>query len=277
LEALLENTFFVISKLAWTLIAPGNLLVLLGATAWLLRLIGWKRTSRFLLTSLISAVLLLSFFPVGSWLLAPLEKRFPTNPALPVQADGIIVLGGAIDADLSVTWGQVELEASAERVTSLFYLAGLYPQAQLIYTGGSGSLTRQEFRDADQAQLFFEQLGLDDRAILYERQSRNTAENAQFSRELVNPRPGQEWILVTSAFHIPRAVGVFCAQNWPATPYPVDHITTPGRLLHPGFSFANNLSTLEFALREWAGLLAYRLSGRTNTLLPGPSSQCGPD
>lgn len=272
----MDDAFFVASKLAWILIAPDSLLVLLGVAAWLCLLRGWQRLSRSLFSLLTVIMLVLALFPAGAWLLAPLENRFPTNAALPARADGVIALGGAIDADLSAFWGQVELEPSAERITSLIYLAGLYPQAQLVYTGGSGSLSNQEFRDADQAQLLLEQLGFGNRAIVFERQSRNTAENAAFSEALVNPRQEQEWILVTSAYHMPRAVGVFCALNWQVTPYPVDHYTTSGTLLDVGFAFAGNLGLLKVAIREWVGLLAYRFTGRIDELLPGPGSQCQP-
>ena len=69
--------------------------------------------------------------------------------------------------------------------------------------------------------------GLDARRILVETRSRNTYENAVYSKELAQPQPGQIWLLVTSANHMPRAVGCFRAVGFDVIPYPVDYDTGP--------------------------------------------------
>lgn len=271
---MLDGVFFVVSKLGWALISPDSLIVLLGLAAWISLLLGWQRLSRRSLSLLTLLLLCIGFLPVGEWLIAPLETRFAANAALPAEADGVIVLGGAIAPALSESWGQVEFNDSGERLTSFLYLARLYPGAQLVYTGGSGSLGQQELREADYAQFLLGEAGLAERAIVFERDSRNTAENAANSRRLVNPGADGEWILITSAFHMPRAVAVFCQQDWPVTPYPVDHKAETGNLLRVEFAFAGHLDTLRTAVREWVGLLAYRLSGRTSHLLPADDNHC---
>ncbi len=271
----MDTLFFLASKLIWALISPDSLIVLLGLSAWLALLVGWQRLARRLLSLCTLLLVLIGFLPVGEWLIAPLENRFAANAALPAQADGVIVLGGALDAVKSSAWNQAELGNAADRVTGFLHLAYLYPTAQLVFTGGSGTVLEQEFKEADSMRVLLEQLGLGNRAIVFESESRNTFENAVNSKALVAPAPGSNWVLVTSAFHMPRAVGIFCGQDWTVYPYPVDHYSRKGNLLRVQFQFSNNLEILRMAVREWIGLIAYRVSGRSAQLLPSDRNFCG--
>lgn len=270
----MDTAFFLASKIVWALISPDSLIVILGVSAWIAVLLNWQRVSRALLASCALLLLVIGFFPVGEWLIAPLENRFTSNAALPGEVDGIVVLGGAISPRLSNIWQQPELDGGADRLTNFLYLARLYPNAQLVFTGGSGSVTEQEFKEAEMARILFDQLGLAERAIVFESESRNTSENARNSRELVSPEDDEYWLLITSAFHMPRSIGVFCQEGWSAQAYPVDHYSQKGHLLRINFSFGENLSVLGTAVREWVGLTAYRLSGRTDRFLPGERNNC---
>lgn len=270
----MDTLFFLASKIVWALISPDSLIVLLALGAWLALMLGWQKLSRRLLGLCTLLLLLIAFLPVGEWLIAPLENRFTANAALPAEADGIIVLSGAISPLRSAAWDQVEIGDASERLVNFLYLASLYPQAQLVFTGGTGSVTRQEFKAADYARILFQQLEVPERAIIFESESRNTVENAVNSKALVQPVPGQQWILVTSAFHMPRSVGIFCQQDWPVHPYPVDHYSQRGELLRINFAFAENLGLLRRAVREWVGLVAYRVTGRTDRLLAGDRNNC---
>lgn len=273
----MDSLFFVISKVAWAIISPDSLIVILGVGSWLALVLGWTRLSRKLLSLCALLLILIAAFPIGEWLIAPLENRFQANAALPAEADGVIVLSGAINPVQSELWGQVEINRAAERLTAFRYLADLYPQAQLVFTGGTGSLTNQEYKAADYARFLFEQLSLGERAIIYESESRNTAENAANSKALVNPQPGENWILITSASHMPRSVAIFCQQDWPVHAYPVDHQSRKGNLLRLRFSFAGNLALLRTAMQEWVGLIAYRVTGRTDRFLAGDQNHCLPE
>jgi len=285
-----DNLFFTSSKILTLLFSPDNLIVLLAVLGWLALVLGRLGLARRLLSVVTLALLVLGFLPLGSWLLTPLENRFPANLALPAEASGIIVLGGAIDPVLSESWQQTELDNAAERIVAAAYLAGIYPGAQLLYTGGSGQLGQNQWREADYAPFLFRQLGLETSAMLFESESRNTWQNAVNSQALLGsaeaPDSGNmtglasgpvsgNWILVTSAYHMPRAVGVFCRRNWPVYPYPVDHRSTRNVNWGVRFALAENLQRLKTALREWAGLVAYRLSGRSSQLLPGYTNHCG--
>jgi len=143
-----------------------------------------------------------------------------------------------------------------------------YPEARLVYSGGSSSLTNQEYNAADIALTLFIEQGLDSTRILFERESRNTFENAGLSYELAKPKLEKPWVLITSAFHMPHSIGIFCELGWPLIPYPVDYRTTPDPALGIGFNLGGHISLLDIAIHEWLGLLAYRLSAKTTSLLP---------
>ena len=271
----MDTAFFLSSKIIWALLSPDSLIVILGVSAWITAVLKWQKISRSLLASCALLLLLIGFFPVGEWLIAPLENRFTTNVALPSEVDGVIVLGGAVLPRLSNIWHQAELNSSAERLNNLLYLSRLYPNAQLVFSGGNGVFTEQEFKEAETAQILFDQLGLSERAIIFESESRNTAENARNSKALLTPSDEEKWLLITSAYHMPRSIGVFCQQQWKVQAYPVDHYSQKGNLLRLDFRFSENLSVLRTAIREWLGLLAYRLSGRTDRFLPGNENNCG--
>lgn len=264
----MDTVFFWISKLVWLVISPDSLLFLLVVGGWLCLVLHWQKMGRRLIALAALLFLLIGFLPLGEWLIAPLENRFPTNPALPATVDGVIVLGGTVDPELSVLWGQPEISDAAERLTAFVDLANRYPAARLVFTGGSGSLLQQEHKEADVVDEVFFQLGYVNHPVQFEGESRNTYENAVNSKQLVHPVPGETWLLVTSAFHMPRSVGVFCAQQWPVLPYPVDHISRRGQLWRVEFDVLNHLNKLDTALREWLGLAAYRFSGKTSSLLP---------
>jgi uncharacterized SAM-binding protein YcdF (DUF218 family) len=270
----MDTLFFLASKVIWALISPDSLIVILGLSAWLAVIFKWQKLSRSLLAACVLLLLSIGFFPVGEWLIAPLENRFTANAALPSEVDGIIVLSGAIYPRQSNIWQQAEVNSAADRLINFLYLARVYPDAQLVFTGGNGSVNEQEFKAAEIARNLFGQLGLAGRAIIYESESRNTVENVKNSKLLITPELGEKWILITSASHMPRSVAVFCQENWPVHPYPVDHHSQKGNLLRLEFSFSDNLSILNIAVKEWVGLLAYRMSGRTDRLLAGEFNNC---
>ena len=156
---------------------------------------------------------------------------------------------------------------SAERLISFVWLAHIYPDAVLLFSGGSGSLTDQKHRPADTARKIFDQSGLDPERIRFELNSKNTAENALKSYELIQPSPDQHWVLVTSAYHMPRSVGLFRKAGWNVIPYPVDFQTTKSFSLKFDLREIGRLSQ---GIREWLGLIVYRVIGDTLTFFPGP-------
>ncbi|HTQ98808.1 MAG TPA: YdcF family protein [Candidatus Acidoferrum sp.] len=263
----MDTLFFVLSKTLWPLLRPDALLLLaLVALLVLIRRQSLRWAQRLLL-AVIVALLIVAVVPLWAWLQAPLEHRFAANPELPARVDGIIVLGGFLDPELSAYWQQPEVSDSAERALAFAELAKRYPDARLVMSGGSGLLLGPGKREADYMPRLLESLGVDGARVLLERDSRNTYENAVNSKRLVQPKPGEHWVLVTSAFHMPRAVGVFCRQGWPVTPWPVDHQWSP-QANAMDFELAGHWLLLDNIVHEWLGLLAYHLSGKTDALFP---------
>jgi uncharacterized SAM-binding protein YcdF (DUF218 family) len=211
------------------------------------------------------------FSPLGNWLIYSLEQRFPPWDATQGAPDGIVVLGGAIDSDLSAAHGVAVVRSAADRVIAAAALAHRYPNARILFTGGSGNLIKDNAREADYAGAVFESLGISKSRLIMERQSRNTQENAEFSRAMAAPKSGERWLLLTSAFHMPRSVGLFRKAGFAVEPYPVDW-RVGGRADLLSFRFAlDGLSAVDTGMREWIGLVAYRVTGKTGELFPGPA------
>lgn len=264
----MDNGFFYLSKILWALLAPDLFLVYLFAAGVLCLYLQKLKAAKFFLVASLSLLLIVAFLPVGLWLLYPLEKRFPANPELPPDVDGIILLGGTINPSTSAAWGQAEMGNSAEREIAFMQLAREYPEARLVMSGGNGEIFGQQYREADISQSLLQTLGMDLQRIVFERDARNTYENALNSKPLMQPRIGETWLLVTSAYHMPRSVGIFCKQEWPVLPWPVDHYTAPDDLMALDSNLGGNLGVLRIALREWAGLAVYYMTGKTTALLP---------
>ena len=261
--------FFIASKIFWFLASP--LHVGLFAIAFgLWRLVVARRGAGFIGFGL-ALIAAMTFLPVGAALLRPLEDRFPVQSFELPAPDGIIVLGGGMDERIGAARGQPQLNDAGERMTAGVALARAFPGAKLVFSGGTGSLVRQDETEADAARKFWRELGVPDSQMIFEDQSRNTWENALFTQKLVHPGARQRWLLVTSAWHMPRAMGVFRALGMDPVAFPVDFRTfgTTEDLKPPGDG-AMAVRNAETAVREWIGLVAYWLTGKTAALLPGP-------
>jgi len=265
---------FIVPKLTWLFTQPGNLYFILLAVAVALLWTRWQRIGRRLLGTLAVLGLAVAVLPLGTWLLVPLENRF-AGIRPPEKIDGLIVLGGSVNQFITRARGQPTLSGSVERLLAFAALAKKHPQAKLVFTGGSGDLLRQDIKESEAAEQLFRQIGLDTSRITFESRSRNTAENARFSRTLAQPRPGEVWVLITSARHMPRAYGSFRAAGWRVSPYPVDYGTDGRYRLRPQFNFAGGLSRLSAGLKEWVGLVYYYWRGRTDALFPAPGPAPG--
>lgn len=260
---------FVMSKLSWPLLQPLGLVLLLLLAGAVLSWTSWWRAGRRMLSLAALLALSLGVLPAGPALLAVLEQRFP-RPELPEHLDGIIVLGGAIDTRGWALTGRPALNQAAERMTEAVFLARRYPNIPIVFSGGSGKLFEQNLKEAPAALVLWRELGVDPGRIVLEDQSRDTWENAVMCRDLLQPQPGERWLLVTSAFHMPRAIGVFAALEWPVIPYPVDYRADPGDL-KPGLG--GPFEAARWALHEWLGLMVYRVTGRSTELFPAPPNQ----
>jgi uncharacterized SAM-binding protein YcdF (DUF218 family) len=260
--------YFLLSKTLGALLTPTTFITVTGLAGLVLLSIRCVRWGRALVTA--SAVLLVicGLTPIGYFLLVPLENRFPVWNASEGAPAGVVVLGGSIDPDLSSSRGFAVVPVAADRMVAAAELARRFPNIPIIYTGGSADLFSQEAREADYATEYFERLGLPKGRVTLERASRNTMENASFTRAIANPKPSDHWLLVTSAYHMPRSVGLFRDAGFAVEAYPVDWLTSnrPVWIDRP----LEGLHRTDIACREWMGLIADWVLGKSAQLFPSP-------
>jgi uncharacterized SAM-binding protein YcdF (DUF218 family) len=262
----METLFFTLSKVFWTIARPESWIVFLFGLAAVALWRGRFRTVKNILWVGIFLTLVIGTVPIGEALLRPLETRFASQPDVSNPA-GIIILGGGEDARVMSVTGLPEVNDAADRFLAGLALARVYPEARLIFTGGSGSLLGQSYSGADVARKLFENAGIAPDRIVLEPNSRNTAENAALTFELIGKPPEGPWLLVTSAFHMPRAIGSFCHAGWSdIVPFPVDYRGIGSVELR--WDLAERLRTFNIAIKEWVGLVAYRVTGRMHALFP---------
>ena len=263
--------FFVLSKILGFFAYPSNIVIVAGVCGALLVRTRFARTGWRIASASLVLLAIFGFSPAGNALIIPLEGRFPAWDASRGPPDGIVALGGGVTPDVAAAHNGPALNEAGERMTTVVELARRYPAARIVFSGGNGSLTDVGETEAQAAQQLFDRLGVAAGRIELEDKSRNTFENAQFSKALVMPKPGERWLLVTSAYHMPRAVGVFRQAGFPVEAYPVDWRTRGSEDLARLFStMSEGLSRTDTAVHEWLGLVVYWLTGRSSELFPGP-------
>ena len=260
----METLFFVASKTVGMIarLESWALVLMLLALFGLWR--GRRRLAGAALSLLFAGTLALTIFPLGDLLLRPLEAQFPARPELS-RVDGIIVLGGAEETGAYRNWGGVQVNDAGERLVEGALLALRFPQARLVFTGGSARVGRDEVTSdpSEMVRSLWAGLGIAPDRITLEQASRNTAENASLTRDLVQPKPGEVWVLVTSAFHMPRARETFVRQGWEGiVAWPVDFRSgdlADGRGI---WRLDRNLQGVNLGLKEYLGTLVYRMTGK---------------
>ena len=261
----MDTVIFVISKLVGLAILPEIWLVAVLMLALLALIRGWYRLARWMLGGGVAFVLVAGILPVGELLIQPIEREYPTAPTLD-RVDGIIVLGGAENPLASNFWQQPQFNDASERLTGALELARRFPDARVIAAGGSGSLrgvvVKLRGAESTVAGRFFADQGLDPARLVLENRSRTTAENARLTLERLQPTAAQHFVLVTSAYHMPRAMRSFENAGWQnLTAWPVDYRSSRFSA-GIGWNLSNNLDLLNKGVKEWVGRIAYKILGR---------------
>ena len=264
--------FYPVSKILTALTLPSSLIALLIGLGWLLMLRERSlRHARRLVLAGIALLLLFGIAPVGNVLILPLEQRAASYP-LPTPADkfaGIILLGGFEDGWVSGGRPGLAVNESAERLTEGIRLARRYPDAKIVFTGGTGNLLVAGQEAAAPIGRYLTDIGIAEERLVLENKSRNTHENAIFTRDILKPKPGERWLLITSAYHMPRSVGIFRKAGFEIVAYPVDYRTRDtGDVLRLLDTIPDGLKRVDLAAREWVELVVYWLTGRSDTLWP---------
>jgi uncharacterized SAM-binding protein YcdF (DUF218 family) len=259
-----DSVFWVISKVFWLIFSPDHLLILALLWAWLHLVLKNYRQARNWLGSTLGVALIIALLPVHDWVLYPLESRYAKPTVKIEQVDGILVLGGAEEPLISASWHTFSANDAMERLTTAVALSREYPDAKLIFSGGSGKLTQQSMKEAEWTERFWLSQGVNPERIVLESESRNTWENALNLQKMLKPMAEQEWLLVTSAYHMPRSKGIFDQLAWDVTPYPTAYLSRSAEyrpLVEADFK--EHLYYLSIGVREWIGLAVYTLTGKS--------------
>lgn len=255
--------FFSLSKLFWMIAAPLNLLTVITIVGHFMLPVA-KRSAKFMLYLSLALFFAGGATPLSAWLLSTLERRYDI-PDLSVTPPptGIIVLGGATDTALSAHYDWPQVSDAADRLLTAIALKNRFPSAKLVFTGGEGRFVKSGVSEGDVTQDLLQKMGIGNLNPIYERHSRNTYENAAMSFEKIQPKTGERWILVTSAYHMPRAHATFDSIGWPGIiPFPTDYKTAE-RLF--SFDVLGNFYKLDLAIKEYVGFVAYMATGKITT------------
>ncbi len=265
--------FYLAAKLFWLVFQPSSMMVLIVALSLVLMKM---RRSRAATASLAAALALgvTAWSPLPRVFALPLENRFPRADLDGRPVTGILVLGGSELADIYAYRNNAHgLSDAGERITETVALALKLPRARIAVVGGSEFASRGGFENNVMAQMLIS-MGVPKDRLELEFNSRDTWENALYARAVLKPKPDERWLLVTSAWHMPRAMGVFRKNGFPVEAWPVDY-RTAGRndFMEPFYSPSEGFTLLDLILKEYIGLVSYRFAGRTDDLFPGPEAR----
>ena len=263
--------FYFVSKIVWFFATPSNALVTMTLIGLLLARTRRAALGKRMAYVSIIGLLVAGLSPLGNALILPLEDRFPSYVDDGTPIAGVVVLGGSFETEVTNVRGQMALNETGERLIALGDLARRYPGAKIVYAGGGSEFTPDTTPEATVVENTIGQLGIAPGRVIYERRSLNTFQNALYAKELAEPNEGERWLVVTSAFHMPRAMGVFRAVGFKVVAYPVDYRTAgEASLLRPFAYVGEGLRRTDVAAKEWVGLFSYYASGKTETLFPAP-------
>ena len=265
--------FFYLSKVVGFFLLPSHILVGLSGLGVVLLWTRWRSAARYCVGAGVIGLFVIGFSPLGNILLLPLEERFPNKiTANPTLVAGIIILGGGISSNLSFHRQQALTNEAGERILEAAELVQRFPDIPVIYSGGSNAIWDEKNSEARMVRKFIlPVVKLDPDKVRFETRARNTYENATEVRNIIGEPLGDPWFLVTSAYHMPRSMGVFRKAGFNVIPWSTDYRTRgAGDRFRPFAKFSEGVKRVDTAMREWIGLLAYYITGKTETLLPGP-------
>jgi len=261
--------FYALSKLLWIAAEPANFLLLVACLGLALSYLSWQKTGRLLVGFSLAWFLIIAIFPVGQIAVATLENRFPAWIDNGTEIDGIVVLGGTIDSPSFYEHRGSGFNSAVGRITEAATVARKYPKAKVIFAGGTAKPMPDGTTEATIAHDLFNELGIDDSRLFFDIESMNTSENAWYAKQVAQPKTGERWLLITSAFHMPRAIGCFRLMDFPVIPYPVDYHSFKD-IRQFDFDMMSGLKLVSLAVHEATGLAAYRWTGRISEFFPRP-------
>ena len=258
---------FYLSKILWLIINPLNIILSFIFAGFIFNFFSKSFVAKILYYLALTFFVLVAVLPIGKFMIYKLEEKFHNQDFLPDQIDGILILSGATNVELSKDYNQINLNGSVERLTESIQLIKKYSDSKIIFSGGSGSIYNQKLTHSKVANLFFKRFEIRFDNIIYEDKSRNTYENILFSKKIANPKINENWLIVTSASHMPRALNIAEKLEWTFIPFAVDFKMSKKFSWKPTINFLGNITTFQIASHEWIGLLSYYWMGRSSKVL----------
>ncbi|MDC3056454.1 YdcF family protein [Pelagibacteraceae bacterium] len=255
---------FYLSKILWLILNPFNIFIFVTLLSIFLYFVKLRRLSLIIFLINFVFIAFISFLPIGSHLIYNIEKEYHSYIKPPDQVDGILILGGATNALLYNEYDQISLNGSSERLVESVFIIKKFDKAKVIFSGGSGILNRPDFNHAQVAKSFYKKIGIEIDKIIFEDNSRNTYENIIYSKKIANPKKNENWLLITSAMHMKRALLIADKNNWELIPYAVDFKNIKEFKLIPNLDLLSNLNSFQQGSHECLGLVFYYLMGRTD-------------
>lgn len=260
---------FLFSKVFWIVAQPLSLAFLAGLVGTACIAVRRPLASLLFLGAALTILFVTLYTSAGTVALQRLEAHVPRPEQDPAQVQCMVVLGGAFETEVTTIRGGTDLNQAADRFVEALRLALKFPQSRILVSGGDGSLSGTYEGDAAAARRFFSRFGISESRLVSETSSRTTFENVVNSSQLLADPALQRCLLITSAFHMPRALALFRKAGIELTPWPTDYRTSGSATLWFDLTQPTlNAQQTATAMREWIGLLAYYLTGRTTSVLP---------
>lgn len=268
--------FFYLAKAVWFVLQPSTFIALLIGYGAILIWTGWARWGRRFVSAGALLLLVAGLSPLGNALILPLEDRFPrADLDRPPPLAGLIILGGAENRLVGSARKAPTVNEAGERLLEGAILAHRFPEAKVAFSGGDAGILYKSNSEAEGAAAILTQLGVARDRLILEANARDTYENAVYLKKELEAEAkfgaDSRWLLITSAYHMPRSMGAFRQAGFEVEPWPVDYRTRgPADFTKPFDKVSEGLRRVDTAAREWVGLLAYWLTGRINALFPSP-------
>jgi uncharacterized SAM-binding protein YcdF (DUF218 family) len=269
-----DTISFYLSKILWAIFSPAHFMIILFLISFFIKNTSWFK--KLLLGSVALFFTAALLFPIGDWALTPLETC-TVDQGMPMHVDGVIVLGGGVNIQVSNARNSIAFNDAAERIFEMLKLIKQYPSAQFVYTGGSSSLHQTDKGEADYVKQFLDEYGINTAAMSFQNKSRNTYEDALLTQNMYGVLPKQNWLLVTSAYHMPRTLSLFKKMGEKTQtnfyPYMVDFKASEKVKLEMRVDFALTLLKLDTALHEYVGLFVNKMLSRSDAFMPCSNSK----
>ena len=255
---------FYLAKFFWIILNPLNILIFLTLLSFIFFTLNFNILKKISLSLLILFFVTFCILPTGNLLIYYLEKKFYnfTDLSKINDVDGILILGGSTDPQLSNTFNQINFKESAERLFEAARAIKKFPNAKIIFSGGSGKITSQDYTESSDAKIFFEQQGIDVKKLIFDDKSRNTYENIIISEKLSKQQSDEKWLVISSAYHLNRAIKVAENIDWDLHPYATDFQINKNFKFSISLDLFRNLSAMHIGSHEWIGTMYYYFTNK---------------